>query len=327
MNYKSMSDLNADINLWLQELPRELDLIVGIPRSGLIVALILSEKLHLPVTDVDGLCTGRLIRSGNRVDLKTLRSSGGQGLRVLVVDDTIGSGSQLRIVKDQISKFDLGCRIEYGAVYCSRQSVGMISHHYRLLPTPRIFEWNILGHYLLDRCQFDMDGVLCCDPEVSANDDGPRYMNFLRSAKPLYLPTRRIDAIVTARLEKYRQVTSEWLERHKVQYNRLVMLDLPTMEARQKLKCHAQFKAETYKASKAELFVESSHSQALTIASLARKPVLCSETWTMLKGDVLCPGLGAFDVARSSEIGLLKTGIRVLSSACRTVLDRIRHFK
>ena len=69
MNYRSVSDLNLDIKQWITELPNDFDLIVGIPRSGLLVANILSLYLNLPLTDVDGLLESRIFESGLRLNL------------------------------------------------------------------------------------------------------------------------------------------------------------------------------------------------------------------------------------------------------------------
>ena len=66
MNYRSINDLNKTIidNLYL--LPRDIDLIVGVPRSGLLAANLLALYLNLPMTDVKGLLEGRTISSGKR---------------------------------------------------------------------------------------------------------------------------------------------------------------------------------------------------------------------------------------------------------------------
>ena len=91
-----------------------------------------------------------------------------------------------------------------------------IDYFYRYLPLPRIFEWNLFHHPILEQTCVDIDGVLCNDPEESENDDGPKYEQFLRTVKPIYIPTKEIGWLVTCRLEKYRELTAEWLERNSV---------------------------------------------------------------------------------------------------------------
>lgn len=285
MNYKSIADLTLDINSWILKLPRDFDLIVGIPRSGLIVALILSEKLNIPVTDVDGLCAKTQFKAGCRISGINPEDLHTRKLRVLVVDDTIGAGTQLGIVQRQIGEAELPHKIEYGAVYTTRESDRLVNYSFAILNQPRIFEWNILGHTMLPQCQFDLDGVICCDPSEQENDDGPLYAKFLREAKPLFVPTREVDAIVTARLEKYRPQTTHWLNVHRVQFRRLVMLDLPDKSTRIKSARHGSYKGQVYGQSTAKLFIESDMAQASQIAQMTKRPVLCTSNWQLVGGD------------------------------------------
>ncbi len=52
MNYRSISDLNQVILKRLYIIPRDIDLIVGIPRSGMFPANLLALYLNKPVTDL-----------------------------------------------------------------------------------------------------------------------------------------------------------------------------------------------------------------------------------------------------------------------------------
>ncbi|TJV12977.1 MAG: phosphoribosyltransferase, partial [Mesorhizobium sp.] len=56
---------------------------------------------------------------------------------------------------------------------------------------------------------------------------------------------------------------------------------------------HGSFKADFYRKSDAILFIESEHQQALKIAELSGKPVLCVETHLVIYPDTLSlPALG-----------------------------------
>jgi orotate phosphoribosyltransferase len=134
---------------------------------------------------------------------------------------------------------------------------------------------------------FDLDGVLCRDPTPRENDDGPCYHEFLSTVDPRVVPSERIGTIVTARLEKYREETEAWLDEHDIEYDRLVMLDLPDMETRRRLGVHAEFKARVYEESDATLFVESDHGQALEIARRTDRPVYSVEYDQMIRQDYL----------------------------------------
>ena len=108
MNYRSFDHLSADTQEWIVDLPDDLDLIVGIPRSGMLVSNLLSLHLNLPMTDIDGLREGRLLQTGERYD-------GGFDLskfsKILVVDDTVYTGSEMTDAQATIGGFDLSADV------------------------------------------------------------------------------------------------------------------------------------------------------------------------------------------------------------------------
>ena len=114
------------------------------------------------------------------------------------------------------------------------------------------------------------------------NDDGERYKHFLLSTIPLRIPSVKIKYLVTCRLEKYRTLTKKWLFAHEVEFDNLIMMDLPNKEARQASGGHALFKADVYKSTNARLFIESNNKQANEIAKISNKPVLCIDTQQMV---------------------------------------------
>ncbi|MHC4769817.1 MAG: hypothetical protein ACYTEI_14060 [Planctomycetota bacterium] len=59
-------------------------------------------------------------------------------------------------------------------------------------------------------------------------------------------------------------------------------MDLPSKAARLASGSHAEFKAEIYASTDTLLFIESGERQALEIARLSGRPVLCIETWQMV---------------------------------------------
>ena len=98
----------------------------------------------------------------------------------------------------------------------------------------------------------------------------------------MYLPGSKIGTLVTSRLEKYRKETEIWLDANGVIYDKLVMLDLPDMAARQKANCHGKHKANEYKSKNYNLFVESDLTQAMEINRITKKPVFCTENFEMI---------------------------------------------
>ncbi|MFC6836652.1 orotate phosphoribosyltransferase [Halomarina ordinaria] len=274
MNYRSLSDLNAAARELATELPDSIDLIVGIPRSGLLAANLLCLYRNQPMTDVDGLCDGRIMRSGYRYD----------GHRefehvdhVLVVDDSVDTGRQMQETKSRLDEHDFPFEVSYAALYVSTHGHRHVDYWSEVVSKPRFFEWNLLHHPMLKNSCVDIDGVLCRDPTPEENDDGKNYREFIRTVDPEIVPTERVGWLVTCRLERYREDTERWLDEHGVEYDELVMMDLPSKAAREEREDHAAFKAEVYERTGATLFVESSPGQATEIAERTGKPVFCYE--------------------------------------------------
>lgn len=282
MNYRSINDLNNDVVSWSKTLPQDFDLIVGIPRSGLLVANLLSLHLHLPFTEVDGLIEGRVIGSGDRLEQTPELTGHPIPLRVLVADDSVFSGKEMTRTKERIARANLPHSIQYGAIYLQPNSEHFVDYYYERLPLPRVFEWNVMHHFLLGDSCIDIDGVLCRDPTEEENDDGTRYLEFLRNVQPQFIPGRELGTLVTCRLEKYRNITEQWLSSHNIRYKKLVMLDLPDAATRRATSPYTNYKASVYQEAGACLFIESSRRQAVEIANKSLGPVFCTETREMI---------------------------------------------
>jgi uncharacterized HAD superfamily protein/hypoxanthine phosphoribosyltransferase len=278
MNFRNIADMNQIILRRLHILPRDFDLIVGIPRSGMLPANLLALYLNKPYTDIHSFKNGHIYKAGERsqfFDSKDFK-------KILIVDDSIASGSAMTKSKELLKEVDPGFELSFCAVYIIPGKEQMVDYFFEIVPLPRYFQWNIFNHTTLDKACFDIDGVLCVDPLPEQNDDGAKYTDFVLNATPLYIPGSRIGTLVTSRLEKYRKETEHWLEKNNVKYNKLVMLDLPDMKARQRANNHARHKAESYKEPEYNLFVESSLSQALEINRITGKPVFCTENFEMI---------------------------------------------
>ncbi len=278
MNYRSISDLNNVILQRLHILPRDFDLIVGVPRSGMMPANLLALYLNKPFTDIHSFLNGHIYKAGARgqfFDIKDFK-------KILVVEDSVASGAAMEEVKEKLADLSSHFTIEYCAVFMAPGKEKTVDYYFETVPLPRYFQWNIMNHSTLEKACFDIDGVLCADPLPEQNDDGPKYREFLLNAKPLFIPGSRIGTIVTSRLEKYRPETEIWLKANNIKYNELVMLDLPDMKARQKANNHGSHKANTYKSGNYVLFVESELNQAYEINRLTGKPVLCTANFEMI---------------------------------------------
>jgi orotate phosphoribosyltransferase len=283
MNYRTIEDLNKDVRALVPKLPLDLDLIVGVPRSGLLAANLLALYLNLPFTDVEGLCEGRIIESGMRL---TINANSSQLRSILIIDDSINSGTQMQQVKNRVEKACLKCKIYFGVIYATQANREFVDYYSQIVEYPRIFEWNIKHHPFLSNSCMDLDGVLCRDPTDQENDDDQCYKDFITNVEPMYVPSVEIGWIVTCRLEKYRNLTEEWLKRHSIKYNHLVMMDLPDQKTRIALGNYASYKANVYKSTGAMLFIESSLKQANEIYAITGKDVFCVENNQLVQGNV-----------------------------------------
>ncbi|HSC52254.1 MAG TPA: phosphoribosyltransferase family protein [Phnomibacter sp.] len=278
MYYKNIADLNDIILKRLSIIPHDIDLIVGIPRSGMLPANLLALYLNKPYTDLDSFINGHIYNAGARS--KTFNPAASN--KVLIVDDSLGSGSALNKSKAKLEAVSGKYELRYCAIYVAPGTEKMVDYYFDVVALPRFFQWNILNHPSLEKACFDIDGVLCVDPTEDVNDDGEKYIEFIKNAPPLYIPGNKIGALVTSRLEKYRSETQQWLNDHGVKYDELIMLDLPDKEARVKAGSHAEHKAKAYLAKPYTLFVESNLQQAAHINALTQKPVFCTENFEMV---------------------------------------------
>ncbi len=295
MNFRSMGDLNRDLALWSDRLPRDLDLIVGIPRSGLLAGVMLALHMQLPLTDVRGLTEGRLLGGGARLGEVDETSYIASARRILVIDDSVYTGRAIDEARETLAGADIAAPIEFGAVYASPMSISKVDHYYQVIPQPRLFEWNIMHHPCLAESCMDIDGVLCRDPTEAENDDGPLYEAFIRDVPVRLVPSVEVGYLVTARLERYREQTEAWLAAAGIRYRNLIMHPAATGRERRLAGNHGGHKAAAYKRVGGPLFIESSLSQAITIANEARGPVYCTDERRMIY-----PGTSAHGMLRDS---------------------------
>lgn len=205
MEYRSVADLSRLTAAWAKTLPHDFDLIAGTPRSGLLVANLLSLHLQLPLADVDALCEGRIMASGQRhsgtVDLS-------RRCKVLIVDDSICSGAAMAKVQRQIEQASLPHEVHYGALIASPEAVRdcKVRLYAEVVPMPRIFEWNIMHAPTLGRACVALEDVLAD-----------------HSGAPLVRPDHPIGWVATSRPESRREETEDWLARHGIACRELRM--------------------------------------------------------------------------------------------------------
>jgi len=276
MIYKSIADLARTVAASIHRLPSDTDLIVGVPRSGMLAGSMIALHLNCKLTDVNSFCANAPLTTGRT------RSAHGAALQhawdakhVVVVDDSASSGGSMEAVRRQLAACGYDGRVSYGVVYAGENSPVQLDFFFEKTVFPRVFQWNLFHRKEAEFYCVDIDGVLCIDPTAQENDDGPRYKTFIEAALPLAPCSYRIGHLVTSRLEKYRSLTERWLKSRGIEYGVLHMLDLPTAAERRRLGAHGSFKASVYAAQRNSiLFIESETAQSIEIARRAGKHVL-----------------------------------------------------
>ena len=271
LTYITYSDLVRDVEKLALSIPsetvRRIRAVVGIPRSGMLPATMLAHHWNVPLANYDGQ-----LLSGDR----TISWTSGCGDTLLLVDDAIYRGTAMDRAAALIPADH---RLVRAAVY-SHPDAPTIDFIGRVVPARRYFAWNLFGHADAASFAFDLDGVLCLDPPVR-DDDGPEYEQALVNAVPWKLPSVKVGAIVTMRLERWRAVTEDWLSRHGVQYGELVMC--PCNSADQRRSSFGRYGYGKWKGKQAtflglSLFVESDESQASEINATSGMMVICPTT-------------------------------------------------
>ena len=333
MNFRTLADIEPALRRLLPAVPRDVDVVVGIPRSGMLVACPLALYLNKPVTDLEGFLDGRLIRSGRRPVLMP----GGAAAeaepaaddaaylsacrRALIVDDCVGNGTQLRAVQARLGDIQarggLPCPVTYAAAFTTPDGAELLDLHGEVVGWPQCFQWNIMQHpdYLSRSC-LDMDGVLCVNPTRDQDDDGPRYDAFLEQASPLFTPTVELGAIVTSRPEFKRPQTQAWLERHGIRCRELLMLPGERFLPRaQRHEAGIRHKVDAYRRLDSLLFIESDLPIAVEIANRSGRPVLAVDAQ-----ELVMPGRTARAVlARRTPRQLLRAARRRVRRARQAV--------
>lgn len=274
VNFKTVNDLNALVVNSVSRLPKDITLIVAVPRSGYLVASLVSLYLNLPMCTFNEYISQRLPTGGRRTKDFDFENQDNQ--KALVVDDSVSSGWEMRRLRAQFESSGIIIETLFLAAYVSNKSRDLVDIALEITDPPQIFEWNIYHHpHLINSC-VEIDGVICPNP-TQEEEDGKNYQGFLENAEPRIIPSVKIGWLVTSRLAKYRKETERWLHKNGVVYNNLIMQDIPD---RTQSLADAKFKADTFANLDAFFFVESSAGQSREIAERTGKAVFSVEDRT-----------------------------------------------
>lgn len=281
MKYITLDDLTKSIRKNIHKIPHDIDFVIGIPRSGMIVGSIISEYINVPLIDIDGFKNGEKPRGGDRLQMIQRKET----KKVLVVDDTCNSGKAINRAKDKLQSYDyefiyLVAFLEGKGNDCIDIYLEDVRKYTDNFKNIVLYEWNVTNHYpfIAQRTMYDIDGVFCVEPPDERNTE--EYENYIKNAIPLFVPTVTIGAVVSYRLSKYQEITEKWLKDNGIRYNAIIMFKGDSYKEREKSGISPEImKGMIYKNNpNMILFVESDDWQAMNIHQISGKPVLCIET-------------------------------------------------
>jgi uncharacterized HAD superfamily protein len=251
----------------------------GLPRSGTLPAAVCAMFLNVPLYNLsDGGC---LTKAGGASD------DGGRRMKyykekeegtIVIIDDTLFSGEAMEFAFPALIREDVISAV----LYVNPSKVESVDVYGMTLPHPYFLEWCFFNSKYIKNTYIDFDGILSPNVPYKIAIDDDKYIEYITNVEPYYdrLPTLfECKGIVTARLERYRDVTEAWLKKYNVNYGELIMF--PTEREAERNASHikesGRFKADTFIGSDAKIFVESESKEANIIRELSRKIVICPE--------------------------------------------------
>ncbi|WP_244982545.1 phosphoribosyltransferase [Croceicoccus marinus] len=280
-------------------MPSDIDLIVGIPRSGILAGITVALLKNIRFTDLDSLIEGRLSGVGSTKMHAGLVDRIADVRHALVIDDSLNRGFAMQEAKERLAELRGAMKLTFAVVYAVPDAGDEIDFFFEAIPLPRLFEWNFSHHSYLSRSCVIMDAVICETIERTDQNEAD-YRHRLLNAAPVYQFTAPIGCLITRRAERYRPETEAWLRGAGIQYDRLVMHDGAHSLGVGENDAFVGFTAEIYKSSKSILLIESNFGRSKRIAFLSGKPVLSVDEHKIVQPDCF-----AFITAKQKVVNAL----------------------
>jgi len=239
MVYINFNMMLADTIAWCRTMKNDFDVVVAIPRSGVAIAGIIATKYDKPLSTVDMFLDEKKcwIHDRKSTNQNFVPPNPDSYKRILLVDDTASTpppdGTMFKNYAKLKAKYS-DLEIIKAPLYVMFHVDLYVDRYYKIIDMPpHRFEWNMLHAPLWNiALAVDMDGVLCKNCPVDDNDE-VAYINWMINAEPYLIPHYKINWIITCRIEKYRKITEEWLKKHGVEYDELIMEQAPDNTSRE----------------------------------------------------------------------------------------------
>jgi uncharacterized HAD superfamily protein/hypoxanthine phosphoribosyltransferase len=270
--YLSTEDLVKDTYNIISKI-KNCKYIIGVVRSGLLPATIISTAIHKPLYSINQY-TLEIKNLGGGVRFDGVSS----GDTIYLIDDSSWTGNSTIELKKKISS-KIKEEIKTVSIYSSHLTYKNIDIYSRLIHPWHLFEWNLYNTAYNNA--YDIDGLLCRDFTLKEDDDGELYIKTIKNMELTKIQPRKKPVIfITARLEKYRSITEEWLISNGFMIKELIMGPWKTKEERESINI-GEWKAHQFNQCDADIYIESSDYLAKEISKYTHKMVICPESKTV----------------------------------------------
>tara|TARA_B100002019_G_C21194353_1_gene560561 strand:- start:93 stop:1142 length:1050 start_codon:yes stop_codon:yes gene_type:complete len=267
-----------DASLDLCEIASKFDGIVGVPRSGMVPASVIATHINKPLFSIHEneivILTHASDYGGGRMKYYKKYDSSDKFKKLLFVDDTSCSGKTVKAMKKTFGK-----NIKFASIFSTEVSSNLLDYCSKKLEIPHILEWNFFNSGYCGTTCFDIDGIFCNDVPLDVCKDEKLYVKYIKKVEPYQKRIPKLfkaKALVTGRLEKFREETEFWLKKHGFNYEHLIMF--PTEQQSRRDKNHyevvGRYKSEIFKKFNCDFFVESSEEEAKYIKHFSGKTVI-----------------------------------------------------
>jgi hypoxanthine phosphoribosyltransferase len=235
---------------WADMLPKDFDCIIGVPRSGLLIANVLAAKMGKPLSTADDFVRGIVWVSKDS-------EKGSAYKRVLIVEDAVDTARALKEDIAKLKAYNPLLEVKTGCLFTQNPEMQRWIDYYYASAHDAPAEWHMHSFFKSTVLAVDLDGVLLEE----------------KTGNPLLIPAFHVEAVITARLENQRAAVEEWLKRHGVKCNKLIMFQGKAEE--RSLMNLAKYKAESIRLVGAEWFWESEPEMAEAICGIIKLPIYC----------------------------------------------------
>ena len=234
---------------WVKMLPKDIDIVVAIPRQGLFPAQIASNYLGRALSIPELALKGDYWLSPASEIKPSFK-------KILLVDDC-STGTRLEKWRRVFSKQYPNASILTAAPLFNDNYKRKVDYYAHRSGSPKFLEMSLMHNYI-DELGTDLDGVL------------------VHGDKALRVPSVKIKLIATSRPESEREATENWLRKNNVRYSELVM--------RKEGYGAVETKVNAILKHKVKWFWESEREEAIMIHLLSGVPVLCFENMYLYGG-------------------------------------------